>query len=546
MRSRAFVAFAAMGGALVSGGWYLQRGLANDGSLHNRARLFDQVMTRVATDYVDTVSQPALYRMAITGLLSDLHDPYSALLTPERAGRLSETTTGNYGGIGIQVDAREGGITVIAPLPGTPAERAGIQTGDRIVEIDAKPTTGMSPDDALRSLRGRKGTSVRLSIERTGVDDVLPFVLTRAEIHNPSVRQATMLADRVGYLDVNIFSDSTATELRRGIETLSRRGMRTLVLDLRGNPGGLLNEGVEVTDLFLDRGQKIVSLRGRAAATTRDFVDAAPQRWAGLPLIVLTDGGSASASEIVAGALQDHDRAVLVGATTFGKGSAQSVYALPAGDVLKLTTARWFTPSGRSIQKTQKLRAASADDDDGDGASSDSLGELPLTARQRFKTDAGRAVYGGGAITPDLIVTAEEADSSAVRFQQALGRELPRFRDALTEYALALKSSGAVATADFEVTQAMRDALWRAAQKRGVTASKAAYDSAGALVSRLLSYEVARYVFGTEAELQRRLGSDRAVQLALDLARGAGSQRDLLARAAERRTARQEDVPRQP
>ena len=540
MRSRALVVFAAMSGALITGGWFLQRGLEGGGGMFDRARLFNQVLSRVANNYVDTLSQARLYRMAADGMLDNLHDPYSAFLPPERFARLNESTTGNYGGIGIQIDVREDWITIIAPMQETPAARAGIQTGDRIVAVDGRPTKGLAPEEALKALRGPSGTRVKLLIERPGVTEQMTFDLKRAEIHAPAVRQSTMLSGEVGYVDVDIFSETTAHELREAIARLKRRGMKTLVLDLRGNPGGLLDQGVDVTDLFLNQGQKIVTMRGRASLGMREFVDDGQQPWPELPVMVLTDGGSASASEIVAGALQDHDRAVVIGAPTFGKGSAQSVFRVGGEGALKLTTARWYTPSGRSIQKPFGPDSEADDEQAGDGA--DEPAEPSLEERERFKTDAGRTVFGGGGITPDLLARAAEADSVALKLQQALGSDLPRFRDAITEYALGFRAGRLVPSPDFEVTPKMLDELWRRMVVRGVTMPRTAYDEGSPTVSRLLGFEIARYVFGQEAEFLRRVRYDRAINAALELTRGATTQRELLAAAAARRQSKQEDV----
>src|SRR5688572_2684423 len=265
-------------------------------------------------------------------------------------------------------------------------------------------------------------------VERPGLETLLPFHLTRADIQVRAVRRADLLPGQLAYLDIDVFSEQTASELTREIASMRRRGLRALILDLRRNPGGLLEQGVAVSDLFLNRGQQIVSMRGRAHGATRDFTDEEQQPWPDLPLVVLVDEGSASASEIVAGALQDHDRAVILGETTFGKGSAQSVFAMPDGGALKLTTARWFTPVGRSIQRS---RSANPDDElaevEAEGARPRVAGETPLTERATHRTDAGRVIYGGGGITPDVFVS---DDDQELELQRSLGDQVGRFRDA--------------------------------------------------------------------------------------------------------------------
>jgi carboxyl-terminal processing protease len=543
MRYRAFIALATMAAALVTGGWFLQRGLDGQTSGVNGARLFDQVVSRVADKYVDSLGRDSIYRDAVRGMLRELADPYTAFLSGDRLARLNENTSGRYDGLGVQIDVRDGWITVVAPLPDSPAERAGIQTGDRIVEMDGRSTEGWSVDEAQRELRGPKGSRVTIMVERPGLATLLPFHLTRSDIHVRGVRRADLLPGQIGYLDIEVFSEQTASELEKEINAMRKRGLRALILDLRRNPGGLLEQGVAVSDLFLNRGQQIVSMRGRAYGATRDFADEEQQPWPDLPLVVLVDEGSASASEIVAGALQDHDRAVILGETTFGKGSAQSVFAMPDGGALKLTTARWFTPVGRSIQKPRPDSDGGEDDEAApEGERPRVAGEIPLTERASYRTDGGRVIYGGGGITPDLFVSDDPADQE-LELQRSLGDQVGRFRDALTAYALSLKTSRAVASPDFRVTPAMRDGLRQLLERRGIAVDDAQWNAAGALVTRLLTYEIARYVFGVQAELRRRLEEDRVVNTARELLAGGVTQRTVLERTAAKRAAKQEDLP---
>ncbi|HEY1952949.1 MAG TPA: S41 family peptidase, partial [Gemmatimonadaceae bacterium] len=435
--------------SLVTGAWLLQRG-AHTGTftVYEGTQLYESVLRRVQNDYVDPVDDSALYKKSVDGLLYELGDPYSTFLPPDRFARLNETTSGNYAGLGVEVDAADGWLIVVAPLPGGPAERAGLQPGDRIIEIGGKSTKGWTNEEASKYLRGKPGTSVTLKIERAGIVAPMDITVQRDTIHQSAVRRTALLGNGVGYIDLKAFSDSTAKELGAAITTLQSRGMKTLILDLRTNPGGLLTQGVGVSDLFLDPGQKIVSMRGRLPDADREYADTAVQRWPQMPLLVLVDGRSASAAEIVAGALQDHDRAVIVGTPTYGKGSAQSVFPFGSDGGLKITTARWFTPSGRSITRRQP----SDDDDETD---------LPPITRARFHTDAGRTVYGGGGITPDVVASDSTMAAAEARFMRALGTNVGRFRDAIADYALTVKATGAVKNPDFAVTRAMRDEVWK-------------------------------------------------------------------------------------
>jgi carboxyl-terminal processing protease len=296
-----------------------------------------------------------------------------------------------------------------------------------------------------------------------------------------------------------------------------------LIFDLRGDPGGLLDQGVSIADLFLDPGQRIVTLRGRTPEASRTYDDRLPQPWPHMPIALLVDSNSASAAEIVAGALQDHDRAIVLGTATYGKGSAQNVYPLPNGGAVKLTTARWYTPSGRSINRNR----ASSDGDD-DNSATDASG----AKRPRFTTDAGRTVLGGGGITPDILLPADSVPPGEVAFQHALGKQIPQFRSALTDYALSLKTTHAVTSPDFTVTPAMRAELQRRMQARGIVVDAPTMDGARSLIDRQLGYEIARDVFGTSAEFARRLRDDPAVARTVPIVAGAATQAELMRRAA--------------
>jgi len=517
-RARTVIVAGTLLGALITGGWLLQRG-AHTGTFteFEGAQLFESVFRRVQNDYVDTVGDSALYAKSVDGMLYELRDPYSTFLPPDRFARLNESTSGNYAGLGVEVDLRDGWLIVVAPLPGGPAERAGLQPGDRITEIAGKQTKGWTNEEASKLLRGKPGTMVSLKVDRPGISTPLEFRLERTTIHQSAVRRASLLGDGIGYVDLKAFSDSTANEVSTAVNGLLARGMKTLVLDLRTNPGGLLTQGVRVSDLFLNQGQKIVSMRGRVPEANREYADTAQQRWPDLPLVVLVDGRSASAAEIVAGALQDHDRAVLLGTPTYGKGSAQSV--IPFGDQggLKITTARWFTPVGRSITRRQ-----SSDEEDDDS---------PPAPRERFHTDGGRIVYGGGGITPDVIAGDSTIPLVETNFMRALGSNASHFRDAVTDYALFLKANRSISSQDFVITPAMRDEVWNRMKSRGVDISRSVYDEAEPLVSRVMGFEIARYVFGPDAEFRRRASVDKTLQKALELAHGAKSEHDLLRRA---------------
>lgn len=525
MRSRAIVVGAICGAAVVTGGWFVQRGLVGSENSYAGVRLFDQVRQHIVENYVEAVSDSALYRRAVTGLLDELQDPNSVYLSGDRLAKLNERTSGLYVGLGVRFDVRDGWITVIAAHRSSPAERAGLTTGDRILEIDGVSTHDMTPDEAARALRGKPGTTAHLLIQR-GVDgQQVKLSVARREVHVQAVSRVAILDGGVGYVDVNVFGDSTAAELARTVDSLRTLKVRGLVMDLRRNPGGLLQQGVEVADLFLNEGQRIVDVRGRTPEASAVFEDQLPQRWSSMPVVVLVDDGTASAAEIVAGALQDHDRAVIVGRTTFGKGSAQSLFPLVGGGALKLTTARWYTPAGRAIGRPF-------------GAQVDVEGEQPLESaaprdtREQFRTDGGRILFGGGGITPDLVVGDTLLPPAELALGRALGNQVTTFRDVITNHALELRGDRSVQSRDFAVTGAMRDAVYAKLLARGVDVPREVFDGAAPLVDRLLAQDVVRYVFDPEASVRRSLQWDRALQTAVGLLRGVTTPAELLERAA--------------
>ena len=521
--------------SFLSGGWLLQRGVASDGNVYQQARLFDDVLGHVSTYYVDSIGETDLYQKATTGMLEQLKDPYSVLLTGDDYKSLTEQTSGNYAGLGIQIDVRDGWITVVAPLPETPAERAGIQTGDQIIEVDGKSTEGWKNDEAVKALRGDAGSKVVITVRRAGITEPIKYRLTRAQIHMRSVPPGTLFDSGVGYISLNPVSETSAEELRQEIAAMKAKGMKSLIMDLRGNPGGLLDQGVKVADLFLDSRQEIVSTRGRARGSTKEFYDEARQAWPDLPIVVLVNDGTASAAEIIAGALQDHDRAVVVGAPTFGKGLVQTLFPLGEGIALKLTTARWYTPSGRTIQRiakdeedqaAQAAMAAIADTVPGapDKESSDSA----LRERPIFHTDAGRVVRGGGGIVPDLVVRPDTLTAPEREFAKALGNALPQYRDALTSIALEAKKTHGVKSESFKVTPQMRQQVYERLSAHDVKVSPAVFNGAGPLIDEQLGYEVARYVFGRPAEFRRKATNDLQMQTAMGLLRKAQTPKELL------------------
>ncbi|MEQ1690433.1 MAG: S41 family peptidase [Gemmatimonas sp.] len=507
-RSRAVLAVGTFVGVLSLGGWWAGHDLAPAATAPRRAnggaRLFDQVLSAVATRYVDSLDATTIYDKAVTGLLRELKDPYTTFLGEGRLRRLNEQMSGTYTGVGLQMDVRDGWPTVIEPVPGGPSWKAGIIAGDRLVKVAGDVTKGWTRDEASRALRGPPGSKVDFVIERG--DQRLAITVQRDAVHVSAVTRVTLLPNSVGYVDLNVFNQSTAAELQVAVDSLVRQGARSLVIDLRGNPGGLLEQGVGVAELFLDPRQSIVELRARPGQAPQVMSDTAPQRWPTLPLAVLIDKGSASASEIVAGALQDHDRAVVVGMTSYGKGSAQNVYPLVSGGALRLTTARWYTPAGRSISKP---RPRDRDDEnvDANGVT------LPSdTLRPRFRTDVGRTVLGGGGITPDVQVGDSITPIPVQILARAMGKRLADYRDALAKEATTVRRS--MKGPNDPVSREMLDAVYATLVARKVAPDRVIFDNASPWVARSLGYEMTRVAFGPDAEFLRRAQDDPTIQRA--------------------------------
>ena len=374
---------------------------SNDSDIRDSVRSFTEVYEVVQQNYAEPVNpDKAIYNGAIPGMLRVL-DPHSNFFDPKSYAALREEQRGKYYGVGMQVGPRNNKVIVIAPFTGAPAYRAGIRPGDIIIAVDGKPTDNMSTSDVADLLKGPKGTTVKITVLREGTDKPIDFNVVRDEIPRYSVDVHFMIRPGIGYIHVSGFQETTEHEVAQALDQLQAQGeLKGLILDLRQNPGGLLSEGVGVADKFLKKGQVIVSHHGRSSPE-KVYRAAHGNGGKDYPLVVLVNRGTASAAEIVAGAIQDHDRGLIVGETTFGKGLVQTVYPLSENTGLALTTAKYYTPSGRLIQRD--YNGVSLYDyyynsrDNGDGTP-------PAPSREVKMTDSGRTVYGGGGINPDVVI----------------------------------------------------------------------------------------------------------------------------------------------
>src|SRR5229473_4850089 len=475
---------------------------AND--LQDSVRAFTRVLSIVQQNYAVPVdTDHALYQGAIPGMLRVL-DPHSNFFDSRQFSLLREEQRGKYYGVGMTVAPREGHTVVLAPFVGSPAYRAGIRPGDLIVKVDDKPTEGLTTAEVADMLKGPKGTVVRITVSREGYGEVIVFTVTRDEIPRHAVDIAFLLRPGIGYVKLSGFNETTDRELADALKQLNVSSLNGLILDLRGNPGGLLNEGVAVADMFLDKNQLIVSPRGRSSQERRYYAVRGNQG-VGVPLVVLINGYTASASEIVVGAVQDHDRGLVVGENSFGKGLVQTVSQLSENTGLALTTAKYYTPSGRLIQRDYK--AVSLYDYHYNRKGPQQPTEIKLT-------DSGRQVYGGGGIAPGVVVSAPKYN----HFQETLLRHdvFSGFEGTVGGFTRSYMGTKPSVTHQFEATDSIVNELRRYMEKQNVRYTESEFAENLDWMKRKIRQEVFLSVFGLPDSVKVELEADPQVQKAVD------------------------------
>ena len=502
---------------------------------YDNLKILGEVYERVINKYVDEVPPHEVLEAGINGMLGVL-DEHSNYLPPVNYEDLMMSTEGEFGGLGITINIRDHYPTVVSPIEGTPAYYMGIQGGDQIIEIEGAPCKDFTSREAVKLLRGTPGTKVNITIARPGMEDPLPFTITRDIIKIESVPYAFMIDD-IGYIRIQNFARTTADEVRTKLDQLTDEGMRGLILDLRFNPGGLLEAAREVSELFLEKDQLVVFTKGRVRGSSVSYYSEPRGKvYNEVPAIVMINGSSASASEIVAAALQDHDAGLVVGKTSFGKGSVQTVFRLDEDEALKLTTARYYTPSGRSIHKDRSAELDGelpADHPDA-LAAEPAEQEVPRFEKEQFFTDSGRVIYGGGGIAPDI-----EIDQDFLTdFEVAVERD-----GALFGFAVDYASQHDAVPDDFTVTDSvLRDFNEYLAARENIdeylevfdlALSDSLVDANSDFLRRGIRRELARRTQTPQAAYQVALEADTQLHEALDLFKKGGSLAELLALADE-------------
>lgn len=493
--------------ALALGGLFGRLWAQRGSNLMQGLQLFERVVSLILTSYVEKVDPGRLITEGVKGMLGSL-DPYTEYLDEKHFRELKVRTEGQFGGVGIHIGVVDERLTVISPIEGTPAERVGIRGGDRIARIEGNSTTGFTTDDAIKLLRGDPGTKVNISIARPGVTELLPFEITREVISIKAVPYAGMVADSIGYVRLADFSRQATRELSRALDSLFKVGAGKMIVDLRSNGGGLLAEGQDVSDLFLPPGRVIVRTKGRLPESQREFLSETADEHGVYPLVVLVDRGSASAAEIVAGALQDWERALIVGDTTFGKGSVQTIHPLGPDVAVKVTTAYWYTPSGRCINRRHDRDGAVVTDSTPvDSTTYYTLGRLR------------RPIRGGGAIVPDQYVEYEKMTA----FEARVNRDA--FFDFAVDYAGSHPDAGDGFRADSAILEQFRRYL---RTTKELEFADAEYDSVTDYLAGEIEREVAGKLRGIKGEYPVRLRRDRHVLKSIELLKASRTNEQLL------------------
>ncbi len=484
---------------------------ANNENIYKKMRLFTEVFSKVKDNYVEELTVDELIDSAIKGMLDEA-DPHTVFFKPDDFEKFTTSTQGEFGGLGISIDKKGDYITVVSPIEGTPAYRMGIHAGDKISKVDGKSVVGMETDESIKLMRGKPGTKVVISIIRPGVEGEMEFEIVRDIIKIDSVPYAFVTDNNVGYIRIRQFNKNTTTELREALAEVESENIKGLLIDLRANPGGLLSEAVNAVNEFIGKGKRVVFTKGRAYGTNEEYFTRYETKDREYPIVILVNEASASASEIFAGSMQDYDKGLVVGKTTFGKGSVQRLFPLSDGNGIKITTAKYYINSGRCIHKdiNDKLykdpRVLSGE------MTLEEIRKLQEEAVEKsrdhvYHTISGRVVYGGGGINPDLEIEQSRLTDFGVEL-----RRNNTFFNFTVDY---MKDHEAEVTEDFVADEKLMDDFFDYVKKQDIEFTEAEIDSVFDWVKTSIESGVIEKKFGIEAGYKRGIEQDTQLQEAL-------------------------------
>jgi carboxyl-terminal processing protease len=518
----------------LAGGFFGSSLLARQDDVKQQYRIFAAAMSAIEREYIDTVPSERLVYGAIDGMLKTL-DPHSSFFDPRQYQQLRERQEGRYYGLGIQIQVIDGDITVMSIFEGSPAYKKGLRRGDIIARIGEEDAKGWTSEKAVSKLKGPKGTEVKISLKRRGYEELIDLSVERDEVNITTVRGAFMIDNQTGYIKLGDFSETSDDEVGRALQELKAKGMKRLVFDLRDNPGGPLDQAIRISNRFLNRGELVVYTDGRVANAKQKYWAEETSEYTDLPLVVMVNRNSASASEIVSGAIQDHDRGLVVGETTFGKALVQSVYRIAGNAGLALTTGRYYTPSGRMIQRpwdgtfdeylTYTLR--------------DQTAERQHSNADMKLTDSGRKVYSGGGVEPDKFLAGPVEGFNPTRFGRTLysRQTFANFADQFTaegdtRMSQANRNKKRVARG-FQITDAMLADYKESLKPQRITIEEDAFAKDLPFIKAMIHYDIDLALFGVEEARRNLIAVDPQAQFGLQQFQDAASLNETRQRAGK-------------
>ena len=523
----------------VAGGFWGRSALVAQDQIPDQYKVFTSALGAIEENYVGDYESDRLVYSAISGLLQTL-DPHSSFMDPRSFAQMRERQEGRYYGLGITINVVDGDVTIFNVFEGSPAHQKGLRRGDVIAKIEGEDAKGWTSEQAVSRLRGPKQSSVNISVRRAGYDGLIDLAVMRDEVHIPTVPAAVMLDATTGYIKLQDFGENTDQELGRALESLTKQGMQRLVFDLRGNPGGALDQAIRVSNRFLPKGDLIVYTRGRVPNSDQDYRATEQSDYLRVPMITLVNRSSASASEIVSGALQDHDRSLIVGETTFGKALVQSVYRVAEGAGAAITTARYYTPSGRLIQRPwdvgfDEYLTYTWREQDGN--------KVHKTDDLKY-TDAGRKVYSGGGIEPDRRFDGPSDGFNPTRFGRTIAA-----RNLFDNYAQQFSRQGDTRVGrrggqvrelspDFEVTDEMLSEFKKLVQASPIPFDERAWQTDLEFIKAMIHREIDVDLFGLAAAYKNLAKHDPQLQFSLGLFPEAQQLLNMTRQTGSRRAAR--------